>query len=75
LNGSLADPLDEAAPEELDSDLHSWQNMHERTEDQHGSKIHLQAAQDLSLNFRETKYEAPIPSIVRLLDSAWHCVD
>jgi hypothetical protein len=74
LNVSLADLLDEAAPVELGSDLHSWQNMHERTEDQHGSKIHLRVAPDLSLNFRETKYEAAIPSIVWLLHSNWHCV-
>jgi hypothetical protein len=74
LNVSLADLLDEAAPEELGSDLLSWQNTHERTEAQLGSKIHLRAAPDLSLNFRETKYDAPIPSIVWLLHSNWDCV-
>jgi len=63
LNVSLADLPDEVVPEEPGSASLSWQNMHEHTADQHGSKIHLRAAPDLSLNFRETKYEASIPSI------------
>jgi hypothetical protein len=74
LNVSLADLPDEAAPEELGSVLHSWQNMHGRMEAQLGSKIHLQVAPDLLLNFREIKHEAPIPSIVWLLHSNWDCV-
>jgi hypothetical protein len=71
LNVSLADLPDEAVPVEPVSVSLSWQNMHEHTADQHGSKIHLRAAPDLSLNFRETKYEAFIPSINKILHCDW----